>query len=87
MSSNKANGTLTSTTPVVVNMENIKFPCTVTLKSAAGGRLIQLSVDGGVEYFIPTLDQTTATMMALAVNAPVSHAKFTGQAGDTWMTL
>lgn len=77
-------GTLPSSSPVALPMGGAPCPCTITLKSADAGRVIKLSTDGGVEYFIPTVDTTTATMLVIAVNAPVSHVQFTGAANDTW---
>lgn len=84
MSSNAATGILTSVTPVAVGMESAKYPCTITLKSADAARLIELSTDGGVEYFTPAIDQSSATMRVLVVTAPVSHVRFTGANADTW---
>lgn len=74
---------ITSGTPVVVALGGIPLPFTVTLTSAAGGRLIELSTDG-TNYFTPTYDATTAAMINVAVRAPVTHARFTGQAGDRY---
>lgn len=87
--SNQATGTLTSGTPVVINMASIKYPCTIVLKSAAGGRLIRLSVDGGNEFFIPTVDATasSASQQVVTLSSPVSDVEFTGANGDVWITL
>jgi hypothetical protein len=71
-------------TTVTVNMSGAPLPCTITLHSAAAGRKIELNPDGGSEVFAPALDTTTATMLVLAVKAPVSFVVFTGAAGDTW---
>lgn len=76
--------TIADGTPIVVAMGHGPMPFTATLKSAAAGRLIELSTDGGVEYFTPTVDTTSATMQIVAVTAPVSHVRFTGAAADTW---
>jgi len=57
----------------------------ITLKSAASGRLIELSTDGGVEYFTPAVDVQSATMQILVVNAPITHFRVTGAAADTYM--
>ncbi len=74
-----------SATPVIIAMNGAPMPCTVVLKSAAVGRLIELSADGGVEYFTPaTLDATSATMQVLGIASPVSHVRVTGVANDTW---
>jgi len=76
--------TIPDTTPVVVPMNGAPLPCTVTLKSAAAGRLIELSTDGGTEYFPLAPDMSSATQTAGAVKAPVSHVRITGAALDTW---
>lgn len=73
-----------SGTPVVITMNEAPLPCTVTLKSANAARLIEVSTDGGTEYFTPAVDMSSATQMALAINAPVSHVRVTGVANDTW---
>ena len=80
------NGPLPSATPVAVGMSGAPLPCTITLKSSDAGRKIELSTDGGVEYFTPVYDTTSATMLVVAVRAPISHVKFTGAAAglDTW---
>lgn len=80
-------GALASGTPLVVDMQYAPIPSTVTLKSSAGGRLIELSTDGGVEYFTPSYDKSTTTMAVLTVLAPVSHVRLTGAAGDAWVIL
>ena len=79
-----ASGALPSAAPVVVSMACAPMPATITLKSAAGGRLIELSTDGGIEYFTPVVDTTSASMQVVAVFAPVSHARLTGAAADQW---
>lgn len=74
-----------SGTQVILPMNNAPLPCTVTLKSSAAGRKIELSTDGGVEYFTPTVDVgSSATMQIVTVTAPISHVKFTGIAGDAY---
>jgi len=76
--------TIPSTTPVIVQTDGAPLPATVTLKSAAAGRMFELSTDGGVEYFTVSPDVTSATMMNLAINAPISHLRITGTTDDTW---
>lgn len=87
----QGDGTLTNTTPVKINLTNnqTRYPATVVLKSAAGGRLIRFSVDGGNEFFIPTVDAdaSSATQRVVSVTSPITNVEFTGQAGDTWMIL
>ena len=78
-------GIIPSGTPVVVQVPvTMQLPGSITLKSAAG-RLIELSTDGGVEYFTPAVDVQSATMQILVVNAPVTHFRVTGAAADTYL--
>lgn len=77
-------GTLANATPVVVNIANLTWPATISLVSAATGRLIELSADGAVTWFSPTVDATAAAGISVGVFAPVSHARFTGASGDVW---
>ncbi len=79
-----AGATLANGTPVVVAMAGAPLPATVCLKSADGGRLIELSADGGVEYFTPAVNFTTATMHVVYVDRPVTHVRITGAAADTY---
>lgn len=73
-----------SATPIVVQMIGAPLPCAVTLASAAGGRLIELSSDGGVNYYTPALSVSTVPMALLNVVNPVSHVRITGATNDTW---
>lgn len=82
--SNLQTGTLVSSAPVVVDVSDSRWPITLTLRSAAAGRKIELSTDGGIEYFTPTYDVSTATMINVGVTAPISHVRFTGVAADVW---
>jgi len=80
-------GVLPSATPVVASMLGAPLPVTITLKSADVTRNVQLSTDGGTEYFSPAFDQTTATMLVLVVTSNITHIKITGVANDTWRVL
>jgi hypothetical protein len=71
-------------TTQVIQMNSAPLPCTVTLKSSAAGRLIEISTDGGVEYFTLAPDQVSATQLAGAILAPVSHVRITGALADVW---
>lgn len=75
---------LADSTPFPVNIATSTWPATVSLVSSAAGRLIELSTDGGATYFTPTYDNTSVGGISVAVLAPVSHARFTGIAGDVW---
>lgn len=75
---------LADSTPFPVNIATSTLPATVSLVSAAAGRLIELSTDGGITYFTPIYDSTSATGISVGIFAPVSHVRFTGIAGDVW---
>lgn len=80
------NGQLPNTTPLVITPpQNMQIPGHITLKSAAAGRLIELSTDNGVEYFTPAVDVQTATMQVLVVNAPITNIRITGASGDRYL--
>lgn len=80
-------GTLTSTTPFVRALSGLSLPSTLTLDSTAAGRLIELSTDGGVNYFTPSYDANTLAMINVSLLSKATHARFTGQAADTWSIL
>jgi len=80
-------GTLTDGVAVAQPIANVEPPTTVTLKSAAAGRRIEVSTDGGTEYATPSYDTNTAATLAVALMAPATHVRFTGQAGDVWSVL
>jgi hypothetical protein len=63
-----------------VHAEDI--PLTITLKSSNGSRKIEISTDGGVEYFIPVYDATSATMLVVSIATPITHIKVTGAIAD-----
>lgn len=84
-----ASGTLDASGVAVVQAPYIlgATSYTCTLKSGAGGRKIELSTDGGAEYFMPTYDVSSGTMLVVGLLAPVTHVKFTGAQTDTWSIL
>jgi hypothetical protein len=65
--------------------QTMQLPGSITLKSAAAGRLIELSTDGGTEYFAPAVDVQSGTMQIVVVNAPITHFRVTGAAADTYL--
>lgn len=79
-------GTLPNATPVVVNCADVAPPAIVVLNSADAGRKIELSVDGGINYFTPIYDQNSAPQIVVAINNPISHIRLTGAASgvDTY---
>jgi len=81
-----ARGIINSGTPVVVPVPlTMQLPGSITLKSAAVGRLIELSTDGGTEYFTPVVDVQSATMQIVIINAPITHFRVTGTANDIYI--
>lgn len=74
----------------IVSKSNFSRPeITATLKSSDSGRKIELSTDGGIEYFLPEYDVSTATMLVVTITSPLTHIRFTGaDAGtDKWSVL
>lgn len=65
---------------------SFKVPFTITLDSADAGRKIELSTDG-VNFFLPTYDVTTASMLNVGIFAPIRCFKLTGAVSDPWNTL
>jgi hypothetical protein len=83
MSSLPIKQNIANTTPVPMGMQDISYPCTLVLDSSAAGRLVELSVNSGALYFTPDYNaKSTATQIMVIVGAPITHARFTGQAGD-----
>jgi len=79
--------TLENTTPVVFSLfdNSCTAPITATLKSSYASRLVEFSTDGGVEYFTPSYDYTSATMIVVSSVVPITHIRFTGQANDYYL--
>jgi hypothetical protein len=73
--------TLTGTT-LIEGQGNFILPFTITLKSSDVTRKIELSTDGGTEYFLPIIDITTATSLIVTIQSPITHVKVTGVVGD-----
>jgi hypothetical protein len=77
-------GMLTDANPFVVSVGANSAPMTITLTSASASRLIELSSDGGINYWTPPRDSETAAMVNVSVRSPISHVRFTGVANDRW---
>jgi hypothetical protein len=83
--------TLTETTLIItaasgsVRQQNIDaaIPLSISFKSSAAGRKIELSFDGGTNFHQPVYDFTSATELVLATLAPWTACKLTGDIGDT----
>lgn len=90
MAINATSGTLANGTPVLIPIaytepaDDIK---TLYLNSAAAGRLLQISVDGGTTFFTPPYDQVSATQLIVSISSRISHMQVTGVANDTWGIL
>ena len=83
---NNWNGSLTALgiTSQVINADSFSIPMTVSLKSADATRKIELSTDGGIEFFSFPYDVTSATMIVLIVKAGLTHIRFTGLTTDLY---
>lgn len=77
-------GVLADTAAFPVAIGDLNCPITLTLTSAAGGRLIEVSSNGGLNYYSPTVTNTVAGMINIAITTPITHARFTGAAADVW---
>lgn len=78
-------GSLSNSNPFAMTVDWVPCPMTITLKSSAAGRKIEISTDFGAEYFTPAPESSSSpTMQVLTVNAPITHIRVTGQAGDQW---
>lgn len=75
-------GPLGATTKSIAT-NGFPIPCTLMLKSADVSRKIELSIDG-LEFWTPTYDVSTATMLITSIKAPVQLVRFTGLATDTY---
>ena len=80
-------GTLLNSTPVVLNVSNVDAPMTITLESSYASRKIELSTNGGAEYFTPTPTVTSSTMQVVTVAYPITTVRITGQNADVWGIL
>lgn len=82
-------GKLSDTSPYAFRapMGVMQLPGQIVLKSVDAGRKIEISLDGGVEYFQPAYDKSTATMLSVVVNAPITNIRLTGAAADTYLVF
>ena len=71
-------------TTIDVPTNNIDFvlPASVTLHSADATRAIELSTNGGLDYFTPQIDVTSASMLMVLVEVPITNVRATGVAGN-----
>lgn len=82
----RKSGTTAGATPVVIPVNSMAFPITATIRSTTGAAtlLVEVSVDGGNEFFAPTVTYTSTTEKAIAITSPVTHIRFTGVAAAVW---
>lgn len=64
----------------------LQLPATLTLTSADAGRKIELTTDG-TNWFQPTYDVTTASMINVSIKSPIKVYRFTGAASDPYSVL
>lgn len=79
-----ASGTLPAGGSQIVSMAKAPLPSTVTLDSTNGARAIQISTDGGVNFYTPTYDATQTNFINVSIKSSISHVQFTGTSGDAW---
>lgn len=82
--SNFATGTLADANPLVVSAADLRIPATVALNSAAGGRLIEYSVDDGTVWQAAVIDVTSANQIIAKIQAPIAALRFTGVNGNKY---
>ena len=75
---------LSSPIPLAVDATTFVLPRTAVLRSSATNRSIQLSVDGGIEFFQPQYDASSGTLLAVSIVSPVTTVRFNGASGDLW---
>ncbi|WP_299538289.1 hypothetical protein [uncultured Herbaspirillum sp.] len=86
-----ANGVLSgqldaSGTKLFVVSTSSRVNLTAVLKSGSTAtRKIELSADGGEEFFPVDYDVNTSTMLVVAISTPISHIRFTGAQGEKWI--
>lgn len=80
-------GTLTATTALIPITNALTTPATIVLNSSAGGRAIQLSMDGTNFYPAVSPTQTLTSQIYYVLNFPVSAIQFTGAVNDTYSIL
>lgn len=67
-------------TSYVVEANRFTAPMSISLTSADVTRAIQISFNGGEEYFTVTPDYTSATSIVFGLLAPVTNIKVIGVA-------
>jgi hypothetical protein len=79
-------GNLPASGVKVLSGNELQLPATITLTSAAGGRAIELSNDG-TNFFTPTYDANTASMISVSIKSPVKVYRITGLVGEQYSAL
>lgn len=83
MSTGYKEGTLEATT-YTMPVGPAPLPAAFTLTSAATGRKIEFSTNGGRTYSVETPDVTLTGSIMRASVVTVTHVRWTGNINDTW---
>lgn len=81
------NGIIDSTGVYEVGNVGQSFRCTLALTSADAGRLIEISIDHGENWFVPQLDVEEPGVIGVVIKAAMTNYRFTGTEGDKWGVL
>lgn len=63
------------------------FRGTLSLTSSAANRAIELSINGGQDYFTPQLDVEEENNIGVVIKGGVTNIRFTGDEGDIWRVI
>lgn len=77
-------GPLPASGTAVFNTASLPDSMTVSLASSSASRKIELSNDGGANYFSWPYDLSTTNMLLIIFKAKIGVIKFTGSPGDTY---
>ncbi len=80
-------GTLANSTPLAIPVIWHRDSMSISLHSAYASRLIQLSTNGGLDYFTPAYDVSASGVIVVSATSPITNIQFTGQSGDVWGIL
>lgn len=78
------NGVIDSSGIHEINNIGHDLRATVYLNSAAAGRKIEISINGGDDYSEAQLDVDEAGVIGFSIFAPITGLRFTGAEGDEW---
>lgn len=81
------NGTLDASGVFEQSGVSVRSTATISLKSSAANRAIEISTTGGEFFFTPEYDCDTPDGLAVVICAPITDFRITGAAGDYWEYL